>query len=529
MQTTNNSVEISVLKGDKLFNENTPFIININSPQPKEGEKKCNADLICVIDISGSMSGKKIELVKKSLKILAKMTDENDRLAPILFESDASIYFDLDYMTEKNKQNLIAKINEIDSRGGTDILSGLEKAVEILKKENLKTKKNDNRVSSVLLLSDGCDNDKNDIQLGEALKNLTKGENLTFTLNTFGYGNDHDPKIMNRLANIRDGSFFYVEDYKKVSEYFVTVLGGVVSVISTNVKIDVKLLNSSCEIIKVFGEDNLYSHNLMPHIFKTELLQLVCGKEYTFVLEIKINEKKVKIGDELLYVEVSYKDINLKDKHTLVKKKYMYKYKLTDEKVDKANEEYIRSQVYYILDEALKLREKYKTKEAKDLLTKMEEWLKKNYKGDNKSYLEDIIKSKSLFNDDYTFENKGIAFAKSNIREKICKRDGMNNMYMNCNQDYYCRNMEDYDDDYDYDKNMDDDYDNYNNKNICYNKNMDDDYDNYKNNNVCYNNNIEYYYDNYKNNNVCYNNNIDDDDKSYTFNECDNNMNNCEP
>ena len=29
-----------LLKGDKLFNQNTPFVININSPQPKEGEKK---------------------------------------------------------------------------------------------------------------------------------------------------------------------------------------------------------------------------------------------------------------------------------------------------------------------------------------------------------------------------------------------------------------------------------------------------------------------------------------------------------
>ena len=180
METTNNSLEISVLKGDKLFNQNTPFIININSPQPKEGEKKCNSDLICVIDISGSMSGNKIELVKKSLKILAKMMDENDRLALVLFESDASIYFDLDYMTEKNKQNLIEKINEIYSRGGTNILSGLEKAVEILKKENLKSKKNDNRVSSVLLLSDGCDNYKDDIQLGEALKNITKEEKFDF-------------------------------------------------------------------------------------------------------------------------------------------------------------------------------------------------------------------------------------------------------------------------------------------------------------------------------------------------------------
>ena len=132
---TNNEIEISVLKGDKLFNQNTPFVININSPQPKEGEKKCNADLICVIDISYSMVGEKIDLVKKSLKILVKLMDKNDRLALILFGSKASIYFDLDYMTDGKKQNLIKKIDEINASGGTDILSGLEKAVEILKKE----------------------------------------------------------------------------------------------------------------------------------------------------------------------------------------------------------------------------------------------------------------------------------------------------------------------------------------------------------------------------------------------------------
>ena len=125
----------------------------------------------------------------------------------------------------------------------------------------------------------------------------------------------------------------------------------------------------------------------------------------------------------------------------------MYRYQLTDENIDKANEEYIRSQVYDILDEALKLRENNKKKEAKDLLTNMEEWLKKNYKGDNKMYLEDIIKSKSLFNDDYMFEKEGIAFAKSNIREKIFKRDGMNNMNMNCIQEDFCNNIDynDYD------------------------------------------------------------------------------------
>ena len=73
------------------------------------------------------------------------------------------------------------------------------------------------------------------------------------------------------------------------------------------------------------------------------MLQLVCGKEYTFVFEIKIDEKKIKANDEFLFIELVYNDINLK--HKFVKRTYMYKYQLTDPKKDKANEEYKRSQV----------------------------------------------------------------------------------------------------------------------------------------------------------------------------------------
>ena len=74
-QDNNKKINISILQGSKLFNENTPFIINILSPQPENTEKRFSADLICVIDISGSMSGEKIHLVKESLKILVDMME----------------------------------------------------------------------------------------------------------------------------------------------------------------------------------------------------------------------------------------------------------------------------------------------------------------------------------------------------------------------------------------------------------------------------------------------------------------------
>ena len=64
-------IQIPVLKGEKLFNKNTPFVINISS-QNKDlvDNSRNNTDLICVIDSSSSMARKKLNQVKESLKIL---------------------------------------------------------------------------------------------------------------------------------------------------------------------------------------------------------------------------------------------------------------------------------------------------------------------------------------------------------------------------------------------------------------------------------------------------------------------------
>ena len=133
-------IEISILKGDKLFNKNTPFVINLISHQEDENEKKCNADLICVIDISGSMYGHKIEQVKQSLKILIGLMDEKERICLILFDDRAQIFFELNYLTKANKEILNHKIDKIKIGGGTNILSGLEQAINVLKRINMITR-----------------------------------------------------------------------------------------------------------------------------------------------------------------------------------------------------------------------------------------------------------------------------------------------------------------------------------------------------------------------------------------------------
>ena len=433
----NNEIEISIIKGEKLFNKNTPFAINLSSPQSEDSEKKCNADLICVIDISGSMMGQKIYQVKESLKTLLNLMDEKDRICLILFNEKGENYYKLNYLNKDTKKNLIEKINQIDAYGGTNILSGLEIAIDVLKKEC----HNEKSVSSILLLSDGCDNYMNDIQLADSLKRLTKGFGLSFTLNTFGYGNDHDEKIMNKLANLRDGSFFFVEDYSKITEYFVSILGGGVSVISKKVDLKLEIINNNCKIVKVYGEDNLYFHESNEKYFKTTMLQFMCGKEYTFVLELFVDEQKVQINEEILKVEIIYEDISQNNK--IFKKEKKYNFCLNDLNFVKANDEYIRAYVYHVLDEAMKLRQNNNYEESKKKLEEIEKWILNNYKGSNKNYIKDIQSAKGLFSNNEFDRLRSLKTVNCSIQENAFKRTGVTMNFCNFMQLKMLRSIQD--------------------------------------------------------------------------------------
>ena len=414
-------INISIARGDKLFNKNTPIVLNLATPDTLE--KKSSVDLLCVIDVSGSMGGQKIELVKESLKTLLGMMDSSDRLGLILFNQHGTLLADLTPVTTSNKIDLLTKIDSIRANGGTSILSGLEIAVDIL------TKSHDLTVTSgVILLSDGQDNNLSDKELADGLKQLTKGKNLSFTLHTFGYGQDHDPLIMNKLAHIRDGSFYFVDELSKVKPYFVNVLGGCMSVISNQIKVTVK---STFKIVKVFGLEDLFTYKIEDNFFETDLLQFISGKDYTYVLELEIPEE-TSYGIELLDVEVKYTD--MKGEVHSQKDKYMYNHlkntHTVKEVIQKANEEYIRSVTYDTIQQALNEREKGQKEEAKTKLNNMENWLKNNYSGKS-TYVEDVQKSKTFVEKEEEYEHYGKAFMASRISEGQLKRGGMQMEYSN--------------------------------------------------------------------------------------------------
>ena len=118
-----------------------------------EDSTKPPVDLICVIDRSGSMSGEKIDLVRKTLTLLLEFLTEQDRLCLIEFDDKASRLTPLKRLTKDNIKQLFPNaISSLNDRGGTNVALGMNLAFETLSQRKFK-----NPVTSIFLLSDGLD------------------------------------------------------------------------------------------------------------------------------------------------------------------------------------------------------------------------------------------------------------------------------------------------------------------------------------------------------------------------------------
>jgi len=421
----NKKITISVLQSQKLFNKNTAFILSLNSPDKIERES-C-VDVLCIIDISGSMKGQKLSHVKLSLKSIISFMTPKDRLCIILFNDDANVYLDLSFMTEDTKKKYLEKIEKITAKGGTNILSGLKKAIEILKED----KKNENnnepmeekRVKTIMLLSDGYDNDYDTEEIVDEIKKITKGQHLSFTLHTFGYGDDFDSKLMSKLALIRDGSFFSVEDINKIQDYFVNALGGCMSTIYNEVKINIKMLKDTYKFVKIYGQDKLYNFESKNNELSFGIIQVISGKEYTYTFEVELPEI-IQINENIFEVEMTGDN----DEKIIE----MGKYKIVGGSFSIADEEYLKNKLYETLDEAMKLKEEKKTEQMNLKLNEMKSWIEKNYEGENKSqYLKKLNEALGYMKDEYTFQRVGRTRITADIYENQLRRGGISS---NCMQ-----------------------------------------------------------------------------------------------
>ncbi|CAD8123001.1 unnamed protein product [Paramecium sonneborni] len=277
----------------KTQNQYLPGIISIKTKdQTNEQDlNRIGVDLICLIDKSSSMQGRKIDTVKSSLKVLLNFLTDQDRLSLIVFNDKAQRLTPLKRTTQNNKQYFLSIFEQIVSTGGTSIASSTEIAFE-----QLKTRKYRNNVSSIFLLSDGQDPDA--IASIEQQLKLINEELPEFTIHSFGFGEDHDAIMMTSICNLKHGSFYFVQNINLLDEFFVEAFGGLKSVVGEKLQITVTLqpqtILKDLKIFKTYG--NMWTNK--GNYYEIDLPILIQGSRKDFVFELELPRTDTKIQDD---------------------------------------------------------------------------------------------------------------------------------------------------------------------------------------------------------------------------------------
>ena len=339
-------------------------------------------DLVCLIDVSGSMAGEKIELVRNTLDYLLGLLGDDDRLSIVKFDNNSKRLTPLLRVTDANKPKLKDAIESLIDEGGTNIALGVKKAFKVLNERKYR-----NSVSSIFLLSDGLDG-RALSGIESLLKNSSPKD--SFTIHTFGYGKDHDPKLMSSIAKLKDGNFYFVEKLETVDECFVDAIGGLISVIGKDTTITIQTVKSdvfpNVEIKKAFGGTDLWK--VVDSAYNTGITQLPSGKSKNYILELSIPKCDKLLSDQQKEVVIAKALVTIK----LAKNDEIWK-KEIELKVNLVNEDeelppqtadkdllnnYYRVRSAELMDEARKLAEGGKYEEGRKLLQNFTEELSKS-------------------------------------------------------------------------------------------------------------------------------------------------------
>lgn len=214
---------------------------------------KTPLDLVCVLDNSGSMSGGKLESLKKAMGFVVDCMGQSDRLSVINFNSYPTGLHGLKRMSSDNKQVSKGRMQELRATGGTDILAGMQCGWDVLRSRSTR-----NPTSCMFLLTDGQDrsNREQKLELARAMK--AAGTSLF----VFGFGTDHDSEHMAAIAEAAEGTFTYVEGDDMVVDAFGGTIGTQQGRSLSNITLRLQCGEPEVSIVQV--QAGRYPNTLLP-------------------------------------------------------------------------------------------------------------------------------------------------------------------------------------------------------------------------------------------------------------------------
>ncbi|CAN6374761.1 unnamed protein product [Urochloa humidicola] len=282
-------------KTASIRKDTVKVIVNLEATDSIE---RPGVDLVVVLDVSESMKGQKIEDLKRAMKFVIQKLGPNDRLCIIKFAKAAQMLCHLRLVKDSKAVDMFNDIvdKKLDLTWYTNIEDGLRAGLEVVKSRQYK----DGRFASIFLMSDGQENK------GKAREVNKIGE--WFDFGAFGFGSDHDAKLMAAIAKTMDGGYEFVDsDLTKISKAFAAKLGGTLSVVARDLNLKLRPSREGITIKQIKSGSYPQSPPGNDRAVTVTYGDLYSREERTALVLLELNEAESS-PDTVLYASFEYKD-----------------------------------------------------------------------------------------------------------------------------------------------------------------------------------------------------------------------------
>ncbi|HEY0738343.1 MAG TPA: VWA domain-containing protein [Herpetosiphonaceae bacterium] len=175
------------------------------------------ANIVLVVDTSGSMRGDKIEEAKAGLELFLSRLLNEDRVAMVTFSSTPEVVVPMAELTE-NRLQLQGAIQNIEVSGQTAMFDALREARRVLEADI----EDRNRINAIVLLSDGADTAQT--STFEDVKNDFNETDISIF--PIAYGEDAEKEVLQQIADfsrtllISGGTGDINKVFENLSRYF---------------------------------------------------------------------------------------------------------------------------------------------------------------------------------------------------------------------------------------------------------------------------------------------------------------------
>lgn len=266
-------------------------------PKQEQDDERAPVDVTCVLDVSGSMTGAKIQLLKDAVMFVISELSARDRLSIVTFQSDAERHIPLMRMTDIGKDAARQATMRLVAGGGTDIAAGLDCGIAVMEQRRQR-----NPVGALFLLTDGQDRGVQRHIPGL----VARARAAQSAIYTFGFGRDHDASTMSCIAETAQTPFTFVEKLENISEAFAGAVSGIMSVVAQNIDLTIEPIGGS-EIVA------LHTHFAQQHreggAITVSIPDAFEGERRDVVVELRVPAANAGISGAVLRSRASYRAV----------------------------------------------------------------------------------------------------------------------------------------------------------------------------------------------------------------------------